>query len=93
MGLLPEGSSDRVWNGPQPGEGATELGLPGPALGKMQGGRRAERVSRPAIEKNRRRRVLAVTHCSPRPMGAAQRARVVGHHLDRQPGGVGGETA
>ena len=36
--------------------------------------RRAERVSRPAIEKNRRRRVLVVTSCSPRPMRFVQRA-------------------
>ena len=34
-----------------------------------------------------------VTTCSPRPMRAAQRARVVRHHLDGQPGGVGGEAA
>ena len=37
---------------------------------------RAERVSRPAREKKRRRRVLVVTSCSPRPMRAAQRARL-----------------
>ena len=54
---------------------------------------RAERVIRPAREKNRRRRVLVVTTCSPRPMRAVQRAKVVGHHLYRQPGGVGGEAA
>ena len=35
---------------------------------------RAERVSRPAMEKKRRRRVLVVTSCSPRPMRAVQRA-------------------
>ena len=34
------------------------------------------RVSRPAREKNRRRRVLVVTICSPRPMRAVQRARL-----------------
>ena len=38
--------------------------------------RRAERVSRPAIEKKRRRRVLVVTTCSPRPMRAVQRAKL-----------------
>ena len=37
---------------------------------------RAERVSRPAIEKKRRRRVLVVTTGSPRPMRAVQRARL-----------------
>ena len=34
-----------------------------------------------------------VTICSPRPMRAVQRARVVGQHLYRQPGAVGGEAA
>ena len=38
--------------------------------------RRAELVSRPAIEKKRRRRVLVVTTGSPRPMRAVQRARL-----------------
>ena len=34
-----------------------------------------------------------VTRCSPRPMWAAWLAvQVVRHHLDRQPGGVGGEA-
>ena len=47
-----------------------------------------ERVIRPAREKNRRRRVLVVTTCSPRPMRAVQRARLWAHHLYRQPGGV-----
>ena len=37
---------------------------------------RAERVSRPAREKKRRRRVLVVTSCSPRPMRVVQRARL-----------------
>ena len=38
--------------------------------------RRAERVSRPAKEKKRRRRVLVVTICWPRPRRAVQRARL-----------------
>ena len=64
------------WNGSQPGQGATELGFPRPALWQMQGGRRAERVSRPARAKTRRLRVLVVTICSPKPMRAVQRARL-----------------
>ena len=48
----------------------------GQRLGRCRVGRRAERVSRPAREKNRRRRVLVVTICSPRPMRAVQRARL-----------------
>ena len=64
------------WNGSQPGQGATELGFPRPALWQMQGEGRAERVSRPARAKTRRLRVLVVTICSPRPMRAVQRARL-----------------
>ena len=66
MGCPVSGSGDEApsgweWDGAQSSEGATELGFPGPPLGKMQSGRRAELVSRPAIEKKRRRRVLVVT--------------------------------
>ena len=46
----------------------------GQRWGRCKVRRRAERVSRPAIEKKRRRRVLVVTTCSPRPMRAVQRA-------------------
>ena len=47
----------------------------GQRLGRCRVIRRAERVSRPARAKTRRRRVLVVTICSPRPMRAVQRAR------------------
>ena len=46
----------------------------GQRFGRCGVNRRAERVSRPAREKNRRLRVLVVTICSPRPMRAVQRA-------------------
>ena len=46
----------------------------GQRCGRCKVRRRAEWVSRPAIEKNRRRRVLVVTICSPRPMRVVQRA-------------------
>ena len=46
----------------------------GRRCGRCSVRRRAERVIRPAREKNRRRRVLVVTTCSPRPMRAVQRA-------------------
>ena len=46
----------------------------GQRCGRCRVRRRAERVIRPAREKNRRRRVLVVTICSPRPMRAVQRA-------------------
>ena len=48
----------------------------GQRWGRCKVRRRAERVSRPAREKNRRRRVLVVTICWPRPMRAVQRARL-----------------
>ena len=48
----------------------------GQRCGRCRVRRRAERVSRPAREKNRRRRVLVVTTCSPKPIRAVQRARL-----------------
>ena len=48
----------------------------GQRYGRCRVNRRAERVSRPAREKNRRRRVLVVAVCSPRPIRAVQRARL-----------------
>ena len=48
----------------------------GQRSGRCRVNRRAERVSRPAREKNRRRRVLVVAIRSPRPMRAVQRARL-----------------
>ncbi len=48
----------------------------GQRLGRCRVSWRAERVSRPAREKNRRRRVLVVTIRSPRPIRAVQRARL-----------------
>ena len=48
----------------------------GQRRGRCKVRRRAERVIRPARAKNRRRRVLVVTICSPKPMRAVQRARL-----------------
>ena len=66
--------SSRKWQGSQSSEGATELGFPGQRWGRCKVRRRAERVSLPAMEKKRRRRVLVITICAPRPMRAVQRA-------------------
>ena len=63
----------------------------GQRRGRCKVRRRAERVSRPAREKNRRRRVLVVAIRSPNPRRPA--GQVVGHRLDGQPGAVGGEAA
>ena len=73
IGQTPAAPSGREWQGAQTGQCAAELAFAGPALGQMQGGRRAERVSLPAREKKRRRRVLVVTACSARPIRAVQR--------------------
>ena len=48
----------------------------GQRSGRCRVNRRAERVSRPAREKNRRRRVLVVAIRSPRPIRAVQWARL-----------------
>ena len=61
----------------------------GQRLGRCRVSRRAERVSRPAREKNRRRRVLVFTICSPRPMRVVQRARLCAITCTA----VGGEAA
>ena len=50
--------------------------IPDQRWGRCKVSWRAERVSRPAREKKRRRRVLVVTSCSPRPIRAVQRARL-----------------
>ncbi len=62
----------------------------GQPWGRCNARRRAFRVMRPARERKRRRRVLVVTICWPRPMRAVQRAS---DDLDGQPGGVGRETS
>ena len=84
--------SGREWNGLQPGQGATELGFPGPAPGEMQSeaARRAGDPSHqsedPPPEGLGDHGPLAQTNPR-RPAGQVMR-----HHLDRQPGAVGGEA-
>ena len=81
------------WNGSQSGQGAAELLLPGPALGKMQGqpacraGESSGEGEEPPPEGLGGRDLLAQTDPC-RPAG-----QVVGHHLYRQPSAVGGEAA
>ena len=69
-GQWPPSPSGWEWNGLQLGQGAAELGFPGPAPGEMQ------------IE-------------APRLAGDAggPAGQIVGHDLDRQPGGVGGKAS
>ena len=83
--------SGREWNGLQPGQGATELGFPRPAAGEMQSeaARRAGDPSHqsedPPPEGLGDHGPLAQTNPR-RPAGQMR------HHLDRQPGAVGGEA-
>ena len=64
----------------------------GQRRGRCKVRRRAERVIRPTRAKTRRLRVLVITVRSPRPIRAVQLGQVMRHHLDRQPGAVGGEA-
>ena len=81
------------WNGSQPGQGATELGFPGPALWQMQGeaacraGEPSGQGEEPPPEGLGGHDLLTQADAG-RPAG-----EVVGHHLYRQPSAVGGETA
>ena len=78
--VLPSGWE---WNGPQPGQGAAELGFPGPALWQMQSeaARRAGEPSgeseKPSLEGLGGHDLLAQTD-SRRPAG-----QIMGHHLYR----------
>ena len=81
------------WNGSQPGQGPAELGFPGPMLGKMQSeaacraGEPSGQGEEPPPEGLGGHDLLAQADAG-RPAG-----EVVGHHLDGQPSGVGGESA
>ena len=65
----------------------------GQPRGRCKVSLRAERVSRPAREKKRRRRVLVVTSLLTRTDSRRPAGQVVRHYLYRQPGAVGGEAA
>ena len=88
--MLPSG---KEWNRSQPGQGATELGFPGPMLGQMQS-KAAGRAGNPSRQTEEASSEGLgghdlLTQADPRcPAG-----QVVGHHLYRQPSAVGGEAA
>ena len=90
---MPPPPSGREWEGAQSGQGTIELGFPRPALWQMQceAARRAGDPSgqgeEPPPEGLGGHHLLAQTDARC-PAG-----EVVGHHLYRQPGGVGGEAA
>ena len=81
------------WNGSQPGQGAAELGFPGPMLGKMQSeaacraGEPSGQGEDPPPEGLGGHDLLTQADAG-RPAGQVMR-----HHLNRQPGAVGGESA
>ena len=81
------------WNGSQSGQGATELGFPRPALGKMQGdpacraGDPSGQGEDPSSEGLGGRDLLTQADAG------CPASQVVGHHLYRQPGAVGSEAA
>ena len=84
--------SGRKWQGSQSSEGATELGFPGPALGQMQSeaARRAGEPSGEGAEASSEG--LGGYHLLAQTDARRPASQVVGHHLDGQPGAVGGET-
>ena len=79
--------SGRKWQGSQSSEGATELGFPGPALGKMQS-EAARRVGEPSGEGEEPPPEGLGGYdllTQPEPRGPA--GQVMRQHLHRQPGG------
>ena len=92
-GQAPAVPSGRKWQGAQSSEGATELGFPGPALWKMQSelARRAGEPSGQGEEASSEG--LGGHHRLAQTDARGPACQVVGDHLHRQPGGVGGEAA
>ena len=85
--------SGREWNGSQPGQGAAELLLPGPAPGKMQG-QSACRAGDPSGQgKDPSSEGLGGHDLLTQADAGCPAGQVVRHHLYRQPGAVGGEAA
>ena len=82
------------WNGSQPGQGATELGFPRPALWQMQGeaacraGVPSGQGEDPSSEGLGGGHGLLTQADAGGPAG-----QIVGHYLDGQPGGVVAEAA
>ena len=90
-GWLPP--SGRKWQGSQSCQGATELVFPGPTLGKMQS-EAAGRAGEPSGQgEEAASQGLGGHHLLTQTDARCPACQVVGHHLDRQPGGVGGEAA
>ena len=81
------------WNRLQPGEGAAELLRPRPAFRKMQG-QPACRAGEPSGDREEPPpEGLGGHHLLTRTDARCPAGQGLRHHLDCQPGGVGGETA
>ena len=81
------------WNGSQSDQGATELGFPGPALWQMQS-ELARRAGEPSGDREEAPpEGLGGHHLLAQTDTRGPAGQVVGHHLYRQPGAVGGEAA
>ena len=92
-GQSPAVPSGRKWQGSQSSQGATELVFPGPALGKIQS-EAAGRTGEPSGEgEEASSQGLGGHHLLAQTDARCPASEVVGHHLDCQPGGVGGEAA
>ena len=93
MGQALTAPSGRKWQRSQSSDGAIELGFPGPALGQMQSeaARRAGEPSGHGEEASPEG--LGGHHLLAQTDARCPASEVMRHHLARQPGGVGGETA
>ena len=81
------------WNGSQSGQGATDLGLPRPALWQMQG-EAARRAGEPSGHREEAPpEGLGGYHLLAQTDARGPAGQVVGDYLARQPGAVGGEAA
>ena len=77
------------WQGSQSGQGATELGFPGPTLGQMQG-EATRRAGEPSGEgEEASSEGLGGYHLLAQPDAHGPAGQVMRHHLDGQPGGDG----
>ena len=88
--MLPSG---KEWNRSQPGQGAAELGFPGPMLGQMQS-KAAGRAGNPSRQtEEASSEGLGGHDLLTQTDPGCPAGQVVGHHLYRQPSAVGGEAA
>ena len=83
-----QAGNGREWNGAQSGQGAIELGFPGPALGKMEG-EAACRAGEPSGEgEEPLPEDLGGHHLLAQTDARCPASEVVRQHLHRQPSGV-----